>query len=209
MVSHPTSTASCHGADQQQGDRYEPALIPHTRPPAYAPSSQTGSLPVHPDRRRHRLALGRRVRVDMIVSVCASPGLARASVMGRGDHHLQRSSVGCVTEDLVGLLHLLEVEVMGDQTACVELAGTDQSQQCGCRIGVDESGGDRHVADPQILEVSAAQDHGEGDQLPKSIEQYVTSTPITSTPITVTHHRHHHHMLDTSSRVGGPRLGEL
>src|ERR1700682_175870 len=79
------------------------------------------------------------------------PGFALESPSGK--NHLERPGLGCTAEHVVRGDELVEAEVMGDESTCVDLLADGQLEQRWCRVGVDQSGRDGHVPDPQLLEV--------------------------------------------------------
>jgi hypothetical protein len=72
---------------------------------------------------------------------------------GPGEDHLEGAGVGGPSEDVVGLVELVEGEVVGHEALGVDLVALGQLEERGGGVGVDEAGGDGDVADPKVLEV--------------------------------------------------------
>ena len=68
-------------------------------------------------------------------------------------HDLERAGLAGPREHVVGLLELVECEVVRRERARVELVAGEQLEERRRRERVDEAGRDRHVLDPERLEV--------------------------------------------------------
>src|SRR4029079_10871533 len=77
----------------------------------------------------------------------------RQASSGPGEHHFQGTGFAGAGEDVVCLLELVEVEMVCHELSGVDLVALRDDMERRCGVVVDESGGDRHVLDPQVLEV--------------------------------------------------------
>src|SRR6266852_6773969 len=70
-----------------------------------------------------------------------------------GEDDLERAGVRGPREHVVGLVEVVQVEVVGDEPLGVDLAGGDQAHQGRRGGGVDQARGDREVPDPLLFQV--------------------------------------------------------
>jgi len=72
---------------------------------------------------------------------------------GTGDHHLEGSCLGRVREHVVGGHEFFEGEVVGDETARIELTGGHETTQRWRRVGVNQARCDGDIPRPQGLKM--------------------------------------------------------
>src|SRR5665213_3530801 len=81
------------------------------------------------------------------------PAAAHSRRLASVDEHLERVMVRRMAEDVVGLKHLVESELMGDELVDRQLMFGDELQQHAERVGVHEPHRDGDVGDPQLVEL--------------------------------------------------------
>src|SRR6516162_10952136 len=105
------------------------------------------------------------------MSANTSTILAVSFISAPRDQDLERAGLTRPCEDVVRVHELVEGEMVGHEALCVDLTGTGELEQRRRREGIDQAGGDGHVADPQVLEVERgrlAVDADVGDPAPRA-----------------------------------------